>query len=312
MAQQSIDRTMTESQGYTREMTGIGAALVTVAIWAGWIVATRFSAETALGPVEIGLLRYGPPALILAPVWWRTGLIPRNVPPWLLVVIVGGSGAPFLLIAAAGMRYAPAGEIGALLPGTMPLWAALIGCILGTARFDRGQILGYALIALGIGIIAAHDLHQLGGAGIAPSSWQGHVLFLIAAACWAAYSHAFKRSGLTALQAAAIIAVWSFLIHACLAALLGTTIWQAAGRILIPQLFIQGGLSGLVAIVAYGLAIDRLGATRAASFSALVPALALLGGILVLGERPYPAGLLATASVTLGVALASRNPQPRH
>jgi hypothetical protein len=36
---------------------GIGAALLTVAIWGGWIVATRYSAETALGPIDIGLFR---------------------------------------------------------------------------------------------------------------------------------------------------------------------------------------------------------------------------------------------------------------
>jgi drug/metabolite transporter (DMT)-like permease len=307
MQQQNIDMTIAPSHASIREAAGIGAAFVTVVIWAGWIVATRFSAETALGPVEIGLLRYGPPALVLAPVWWRTGLIPRHVPVWIMAIIVAGGGAPFLLIAASAMRYAPAGEIGALLPGTMPLWAALMGCLLGTAHFSRLQLLGYALITLGIGAIAAADLQHLRSTGTAPSAWIGHVLFLVAAACWAAYGHAFKRSGLTALQAVAIVAAWSFLVHVMLAAVLGTTLWQTPGPILISQTLIQGGLSGLVAIVAYGLAIERLGATRAASFSALVPALALLGGMLFLGETPTPAAWLATVSVTGGVALACRS-----
>src|SRR6185369_6459612 len=98
--------------------TGAAAALVTVVIWAGWIIATRVARETAISPVTIGLLRYGPPAILLAPVWARVGLLPRSCPWWIIAVMVGGSGAPFLLLAAAAMRTAPAAEVGALLPGT--------------------------------------------------------------------------------------------------------------------------------------------------------------------------------------------------
>lgn len=290
---------------------GLAAALLTVVIWSGWILATRYSAETDLGPIDIGLLRYGLPAIVLAPVWWRCRPLPRKVPLWPLVIMIGGSGAPFLLIAAAGMRFAPAAEIGALLPGTMPLWAALIGCLLGTARFGRTQILGYLLIAIGIAAIAAGDLHQaqraaqpVGGAASSPA-WLGHGLFLIAAMFWAAYSHAFKKSGLTALEAAAVTAFWSFLCHVALALIFGSRIGEIGVATWLLQLLIQGGLSGLIAIIAYGIAVRRLGATRAAAFSALVPALTLLGGLSLLGETVQPLAVLATACVTLGVALAA-------
>ena len=49
-------------------LRGTGAALLTVTIWAGWIVATRFAGETAISPITTGLFRYGPPALLLSPV----------------------------------------------------------------------------------------------------------------------------------------------------------------------------------------------------------------------------------------------------
>ena len=290
---------------------GLAGALLTVVIWSGWILATRYSAETDLGPIDIGLLRYGLPAIVLAPVWWRCRPLPRKVPLLPLVIMIAGSGAPFLLLAAAGMRFAPAAEIGVLLPGTMPLWAALIGCLLGTARFSRLQILGYLLIAIGIAAIAAADLHQaqrtaqpISGAAASPA-WLGHGLFLIAAMFWAAYGHAFKKSGLTALEAAAVTAFWSFLCHVALALIFGSRIGGIGIAVWLPQLLIQGGLSGLIAIIAYGIAVRQLGATRAAAFSALVPALTLVGGLFLLGETVQPLAMLATAFVTLGVALAT-------
>jgi drug/metabolite transporter (DMT)-like permease len=213
------------------------------------------------------------------------------------------------LIAATGMRFAPAADIGALLPGTMPLWAALIGCFLGTVRFGRLQLLGYILIAAGIAAIAAGDFQRsaaLGAqAGDASTAWLGHVLFLVAAFCWAAYSHAFKKTGLNALEAAAVTAFWSFLCHLALAGIFGSALGQAGLALWLPQLLVQGGLSGLIAIIAYGIAVRHLGPTRAAAFSALVPVLTALGGIALLDESLQPATLLATASATLGVALAT-------
>ena len=285
--------------------TGVAAALVTVIIWAGWIIATRVARESAISPITIGLLRYGPPAILLAPVWLRSGLLPRSCPWWVIAVMVGGSGAPFLLLAATAMRIAPAAEVGVLLPGTMPLWAAILGWVLGTSRFSTGQRLGYALITAGIILMMAIGLSSTSLAPADLAGWQGQALLLVAAACWAAYSHAFKRSGLTPLQGAAIVAAWSFIIHLLLGACFGFGLAQMSLHVLTTQLAVQGILSGLIAIFSYGTAVTTLGAARAASFSALAPVLAAFGGVVLLGEMPSPANLAAIALVTVGVALAS-------
>ncbi len=55
-------------------------------------------------------------------------------------------------------------------------------------------------------------------------------------------------------------------------------------------------------MAAYGAAVRRLGASRAAAFSALVPVLAALLGIPVLGEMPAPA---TVGGIAAGVVLAS-------
>src|SRR5271166_4056432 len=54
---------------------------------------------------------------------------PRS--PWMAWTgaIIAGTGAPYALVAAAGLHFAPACDGGALNPGCMPLFVALIAAI---------------------------------------------------------------------------------------------------------------------------------------------------------------------------------------
>jgi drug/metabolite transporter (DMT)-like permease len=289
---------------------GAAAALLTVSIWAGWIVATRQAVGTPLGPVDIGLLRYGIAALLLAPIWWRLGLLPRGVPRGALALMVVGSGTPFFLIAATAMTHAPAAHAGALMPGAMPLWAGLIGWAVLGERLGRYRALGYALIAAGVLVLLWGAL--IGGAGMAlpEGAWKGHVLFLCGGFLWAAYTHAFRRTGLDAFQAAAVVSAWSTLAFLALLPFAGTGFGRVDLATLGAQAFSQGILSGIVAIVAYGVSVRRLGSTQASAFSALVPTMAALGGLAFLGEVPGPAdvagGLIVGAGVLLATGLVRR------
>jgi len=68
----------------------------------------------------------------------------------------------------------------------------------------------------------------------------------------------------------------------------------------------QGLLSGAVATIAFGYAIQTLGPPRASSFSALVPGLAAIIGFLWLGEVPSILDIIALGAASLGVAFANR------
>ena len=71
------------------------------------------------------------------------------------------------------------------------------------------------------------------------------------------------------------------------------------------QYLLQGVVSGLIALTTYGMAVERLGASAAAAFAALVPVLVTLLGIPVLGEVPDLATIVSAAFVCIGVFLAS-------
>jgi drug/metabolite transporter (DMT)-like permease len=277
---------------------GVAAALGAVLIWAGWIVATRHAVAHALDPAAIGLLRFAVPALVFAPVWWRMGLRPKGL-SWPMMAALIGFGAPFFLVVGAAMWFAPAPDVAPLLSGAMPLIVALVAMRLGE-RFAVLRKLGLGLIV--IGIVALVGYSGLAGGG----AWRGHLLLLAAAALWAVYTLGFKRSGLSAIEAAAFVALWSTVMLIPLGAPALVRV-VAAGHALdvIVQATVQGLLSGVLAIVLYGVAITRLGATRGAALTALVPALAAVLSVPLLGEWPTAATALAIVATTLGVALAA-------
>lgn len=284
---------------------GYAGAAVTVLIWATWVVATRHTAATPLGTIDIGLIRYGVPAILLAPVWLRTGLLPKGVPLRLVVVMVAGAGALFFQITAAALHVTPAAPGGILLGGSMPLATALIGMALFGERPDRMRLAGLAAIVSGVVILLAASLQKSG------MTMTGFLLLPLGAVLWAGFTHAFRRSGLSALEGAALVAAWSFLIHLGLAAVFGTHLAAASLPDLALQVTSQGILSGLVATFAYGTAIRALGGSQAAAFTAITPVLATLGGAVFLGESFGAAEMAAALVVGAGVALSTGIFSPR-
>jgi drug/metabolite transporter (DMT)-like permease len=277
---------------------GIAAGLGAVLIWAGWIVATRHAVGHALAPAAVGLLRFALPALVFAPVWWRMGLKPRGL-SWPMMAALMGFGAPFFLVAGSAMQFAPAPDVAPLLSGAMPVIVALVALRHGE-RFAFARKLGLGLIVLGI--VAVVGCGAVAGGG----AWRGHLLLLVGAAMWAVYTLAFKRSGLSAIEAAALVALWSTVMLLPLGApALLRVVADGHAFDVIVQAAVQGLFSGVVAIVLYGVAITRLGATRGAALTALVPVLAALLSVPLLGEWPTAATALAIVATSLGVALAT-------
>jgi len=275
---------------------GYAAAVVAVAIWAGWIVLVRGTAAT-LSPADVAALRYGGPALLLAPVWLRRGVAPAGVAPLRLAAMVLGWGAPFAWFAARGLRDADVGLFAALAPGAMPLWAALIAAVALGARFGRAALAGLGLIAAA----AALALWSAPAPALAGAPW-----VTAAAIGWAAYTVAFRGAGLTPVEATAIVGFWSTLMLVPVALSGGLTLHTLPLPALATQFALHGVVSGVVSVAAFALAIRELGAARAAGFAALVPGLAALLGWVVLGEAPGAGTAAALACATLGVALLNR------
>jgi len=290
---------MTDADRRAR-LLGYGALLTTVLIWGAWIVLTRRAVTHSLPPSAIALLRMIAPTILLAPAIWRAGVFARGkiVP---LVFCIVGAGTPFVLLTATGMQHASSADFAALVPGTMPLLVAVLSAVIFKERLGWLRALGFACCSAGVFAIAGRSLF----AADAGTSF-GHALLLLASLNYAAYTLAFRASGLTPIEATGIIAFWSLLMilpfgvppvaEAIRAGNLHEVVFQA---------FLQGVLSGIVALVAFNTGVARLGASKAAAFVALVPAVATLLAVPILGEWPDAAAIVGVATTSLGVLLAS-------
>ena len=281
-------------------LLGYAALLTTVVIWGTWIVLTREAVTHSLSPVAIGVLRMIAPTVLLAPAIWRAGIFARGrIVPLIFCII--GAGTPFVLLTATGMQYASSADFAALVPGTMPLFVALISALFFKERMGWLRALGFACCSAGVFAIAGRSL----AAADAHTSF-GHLLLLWASLNYAGYTLGFRASGLTPIEATGIVAFWSLLmilpfgtlpvIEAIRAGHLHEVLFQA---------FLQGVLSGIVALVAFNTGIDRLGPSKGAAFVALVPVVATLLAIPLLGEWPDVAAIVGVATTSLGVLLAS-------
>lgn len=290
--------------GATGRLTvGYAAIAVAVAIWAAWIVWTRQAVSAdydgALTPIDLGLLRFGVPALVFAPIWIAAGLKPKGV-SWLTLLALLGWGAPFVLLASEGMKTVAVAHVGALVPGVMPLWAALFAWAALGERLSADRGLGLALILGAVAAVVGPALMSGRGAELAGAPW-----LIAAAASWALFAIAVKRAGLRPMHASGLVSIYSLVALAPLALLNGSKLPDLALLELGRQALLQGVLAGAASIAAYAVAIDRLGAARAASFSALVPVLAALLGWAMLGEPLAAWDWIAIALASIGVALVN-------
>ena len=266
----------------------------------------RLGITTSLSPWDIAALRFGVAGLLLLPALLRKGLGLDRLGWTGLAAITLGGGAPMVLLANAGLVFAPAAHAGALFPGVMPIMVALLALIVLQERFSRMRTCGLLLIVVGVFVI-------VGGAGATLGTRQniGHLLFMGAALLWAVYTVTMRRARLDGVHAAALAAVSSLMVYVPLFFVFGhASLLAAPWRDAVLQGFVQGVLTAVISLVLYGRAVSILGASSAASFAALVPAMTALMAIPVMGEVPARHDWVGIMLISLGVYAVSDGPTP--
>jgi drug/metabolite transporter (DMT)-like permease len=287
-------------------LKGATYGLAAVSIWAGWSAVTRLAVTTRLDAWDVTALRFGVAGVILAPFLVRRSMaLDRLGWPGLALLIAGG-GAPYVLLAAGGLKFAPAHDQAALNPGFMPLFVALFAAgllgehIANVRKCGLGFILAGALVIVGAHATETTLLRTF-----------GHALFLGAALLWACFTVIMRQAKLEPLHATALVAVGSAVTYLPLYfAMHGTRLAQLPLADLAVQTLFQGVLVTIVSLVFYGRSIAVLGTSGGAAFGALVPALSALFAILLLGEWPSTSDWIGIAAVSIGVYMASGGPVP--
>ena len=282
--------------------TGIAAGIAAAAIWATYLVFAKSGTVGGLIPQDFVLLRFGTAAAIMLPWLLRNDPIGLAGIGWRrAIVLTLLAGPPFILLGTAGYVFAPLAHGAVIQPSTITLASMFAAAFLLKERLTRDKLIGVGLIIAGLAVIASHA-SEMGGGHV----WIGDLLFVAAGLSWTGFTILIKRWELGAFAVTAAVSTVSAIVVVPAMLIFGDT-----GRItalpletLAAQLIVQGALSGVVAVIAFGVAVRQLGAAKASLFPAIVPAATLMVGTVVTGAMPTASEWTGAALATLGLVTA--------
>ncbi len=311
---------------FSAQATGAAAALVTIVIWTSFIVIARATADPsrggALNPFDIAFARLLGAGLVLLPVgWWlvrrdrargnaTSSMFGFSPLPLRLTATVGFfGGLLYAVLAYSGFVFAPAGHAAVLMPGSLPLWTTLLAALFLGTRITRARALGLALIVAGGLLVGGSSLLRAFDGG---EVWKGDLLFMSAALCWSCYSVLARQHRLDAVRATVAITVFGFFLYVPVYAILlwlelvpGHLLSAPPGQVVFQMAF-QGLGSVVIAGVTFTRMIQHFGPVRSTMMTSVVPALASISAVLILGEPLSWNLAIGLALVTLGIVFGVR------
>jgi len=284
------------------QIAGVLALGLTVFVWAGFFLSLRAGAKAALPVGEIAAFRFLPAAICFLPVLWQRWRKILAVPWPLLMVIVCGAGMPYFLVAGTGMRLASVADGSTLVPGTLPVFVSLLAFFFLGQKITSTRRNGLLLISGGVLLMLLFSVNHA-----AATLLQGYALFLFGSLLWAGFTLALRRSGLEALEGAAVVTYGSIplLILDLLLSREPLQIHHLPFDVIAMQMILEGVGVGLVATISYAYAVARLGADRAAIAGSLTPVVATLFAVPFFGEVPPASSIFGMAMIIGGVTLAN-------
>jgi len=286
------------SERFSRTALGYGAMGITVAVWAGFALSMRGMHASPLSPVDVALLRFGVPTLLLLPLLPSRLLQLRRAPRAAAVAVLLGAGAPFFFLAAAGGAHTSAAAVGTLIPGLVPAFVAL-GRRWGVAtRASAGGRIALALVLTGVVLLFLPDLTAGHGDALV-----GAVMLVAASGFWAVYTLGLERIGIDPVACALLLCIPSTLVVGILigAGATPSSLPDAGLADVLPFLLVQGVGVGFLAAITYPVAVRHLGSGRAALLGTASPVLVALLAVPLLGEPLGPLTLVGVGLVTAGV-----------
>jgi drug/metabolite transporter (DMT)-like permease len=204
-----------------------------------------------------------------------------------------------------GLDNSRAGNAGLLL-ATTPVFAYCTAVLLRWERFSGKMAAGIALSVAGaFALVLSAGTFSFGGFG-----W-GDLLLLSAAMCWGAYTgYAAKW---VAKYGALRLTVWVMAAGAAgllpvFAPLAVRQDWRAIPPYAWGAFLFSAFFAIAYCYIGWSYALKHVGIGRTVAFSNLTPLVALLGGWLMLGERPVVAQIAGAALILTGVLIV-RSPR---
>jgi len=283
-------------------LLGVACGTAAAFCWAAGFVAARHGILQGLAPADIALHRFAWAGLALLPGALANGFAEVSAIGWAralaLTVVAGPLQA---LISYLGFTLVPLGHGVVIQPASSALAGLILAALALREPTTARRMLGAAAIVVGLSLFGAEAITTIGQHGLL-----GDFLFLVAGIAWGVFGVLLRHWRIAGTRAAIVICVLALVLYAPAHALIwgyGSVIAAGLKENLV-QAAAQGLLAGVGAIYLFARAVSLLGASRASTFPALVPAFGIVIGYLALGEVPTAYQLAGLAVVALGFRLA--------
>lgn len=280
--------------------------LATILLWALNLSVTKYVLTHGFAPLSYATVRYGLAALVFVAgtlYLERTLRVRRSDLPVLLLA----AGLLFLnqLTFVFALDVTTASTIGLVL-GAIPIFAGLLGLVLGTEVPTRRFWVAAAVSAVGVGLVAAGSGGELG------SDLGGILLGLATAATWAAYSVTvaplMRTYSPSRMSAVVLPAAWVALLLVGLPQTadqewsLGWEVWALMAFATLGPLVLTN--------VLWFRSVHRIGANRATLAANLQPFVAAVLAVILLSESL--SWIQAAGGLLIAVAILAvrRRPGP--
>ena len=280
---------------------GVLCVLYSVLIWSGWIILSSYSVRGTLTAYDITALRFGTAGLLLMPVLIKRGF---SIGPWgwkgsfMLALLMG---ATYNIIAIIGMKHAPASHAAGIINTTMLTVTTLGSLYLLKEKTTALRLMGIVLSLAGIICMLVVKSSEPGA-----DTLYGHLCFIIGGIIWAFYVLLTKAWKADPLHAASAVCGISFIVYMPIYLLflpshIGMDNWHEA----LFQGVYQGIFNGIFALLLFTRAVVILGASAASAFLPLVPLIATVAAIPLLGEMPNALEWSGIALAASGILLST-------
>lgn len=279
-----------------RTIVGVVALAAVVCLWSSFALSTRALETTGMTMGDAAIVRFGVPAIALAP-WIPRTLRRLRGERVRVIALVLLAGLPHFLLFAWGAHLTSAALTGLLVPGTVPLFVTLLLFLAFRSSVSRRRLIALGAIVVGIAVSAT----LTGG----PAGPDGIAVLMAAGFVWAAYTIGLSRTRLDPLGVIALVSLTSFIAALVLTAAGALPSQLFSGTVDVPAwgayALVQGVGTGMLSTACYVVAVKNLGSSITAAAGALSPVLTALVAVPLLGE-PLTAGLgVALVLIVSGV-----------
>ena len=284
--------------------------LAVVLVWGVNFAVIKVPLEVA-PPFTVNLLRFVVSVVVLGAFHARDARR-RGVAPWAAFAVgpwrVVGLGLLGILVYQVGFILGIArvsSGMGALLIATSPAWTAVTAHVLRLERLLTLGWVGFGVSLAGVAlVVAGNPNHGFGGQA------SGVALMLAASLAWGLYT-TLSRPLLSRGASPLGLTFWGIVVSfpglfALAAPELGSVDWGRFDAAVVWALLFSGGLSTGLAYAIWNASVLKVGSSRTAAVSNLVPFIGVVAGVVLQGDRVTALQVVGGALIVAGVVVVRR------